>query len=321
MTIRGLVRITPLLVTLLLSGQTPTQRGLVGAGDNVSFLSPNRGNMRWTANHLAGCDYCDGAPILWIVDRLGNRQTVAFSITGADYVRVADLASGPDGSLTAVGNAISGSARMGTFIAWIFPDKARQVVTRVWPYAPNVVTVAPDGSVWTVGAVMKDDYRGEVQYNALRHYTPAGKLLVSTHIRGARCNSGGMYRVSDTSLLMSSQDRIGWLTNACQHIEFSFEAVQLGTYNCPNGYTTIAEPSGIALSSPNDLLIGGRWLAPLAPLELDRTSNTWRPVTVSEGSVRTKNLLGFDGLTLVTASTSSSMRRYNWSSQPTSGGQ
>jgi hypothetical protein len=321
MTIRGLICVTPLLVTALLLGQTSTQRGLVAAIDNVSFQFPIRGIMHWTGNHLAGCDYCEGAPTLWTVDRSGNRQTVAFSIPGADFLRVKDVASGPDGSVAAVGTAISGDSRMGTFIAWISPDGSRQVVTRVWPYSPMVVTVAPDGTIWTVGAVMKDNYMGEVEYNSLRHYTPSGQLLASNHVRGARRNNGGMYAVSEASVLMASQDRIGWLTNACQYIEFSFEAVQLGSYNCPNGYSKIGDPSGVALSSSDDLLLGGKWIAPLAPLELDRTNNTWKPVPVLQDSGKTNSLLGFDGLILVTRSMSSSMRRYNWSTQPTSGGQ
>ena len=115
----------------------------------------------------------------------------------------------------------------------------------------------------------------------------------------------------------------GHLQPACEkcRLEFSFEAVQLGSYACPNGYRRINDVSGVALSSADDLLVGGQWLAPLAPLELDRAANTWKPVPVYQDSGKTQKLLGFDGPTLVTSSMSSSMRRYTWSGGSSAGGQ
>jgi hypothetical protein len=309
-----------LLVEGLSVAQTSAQHGLVAAQDNTYFAFPVMGRMHWTGNRLAGCEYCDSNPILWAVDRQGRREAVAFQISGADHTYVYEVASGSDGSLTAVGLATSGDVITGNFIAWISPDTTRQVVTRVWPFSPNVVTVASDGTIWTVGAVMNDNFR-EVNPNVLRHYTPAGQLLASTIVRGTRPNSGGAYRVSSISALMASNDRIGWLTDVCQYFEFSFEPVQLGSYSCPNRYTKINDVGGVALSSANDLLLGSKWLAPLAPLELDRASKTWKPVPVARDSGNTRNILGFDGLTLVTSPMSSSMRTYAWSDQPSVGGQ
>ncbi len=121
---------------------------------------------------------------------------------------------------------------------------------------------------------------------------------------------------------MASNDHIGWLTDACQYVEFSFESVQLGSYTCPNGYDRQhMVDGGVALSSANDLLIlptGGRPLGPLAPLELDRAANTWKTVPVTLDSAEPQLILGFDGLTLVTSgysksANSLSMRRYAWS--------
>jgi hypothetical protein len=157
----------------------------------------------------------------------------------------------------------------------------------------------------------------------LRHYTTSGQLLASTVVRGVRPNSGGVGVVSQNSALMVSSDRVGWLTMACQYIEFSLDAVQLGNYACPSGYTNTQsyfDVGGVALSSADDLLLGGQWGAPLAPLELDRATNTWKPVPVYQDSGKTRYLLGFDGLTLVTSGLSG-MRRYTWSEQPPAGSQ
>ena len=324
MKVGRLIVILPLLGGL--SAQTSAQRGLLLSQDNLPYLFPLSGNMRWTGTRLAGCDFCvGGRPILWAVDREGNRETVALEIPEAGYTHVRDVAAGRDGSLTAVGLAFSGDSRMGTFLAWISPDGARQVVTRVWPYSPNAVTVASDGTIWTVGELMNDTPR-VVHPNVLRHYTPSGQLLASTIVRGVRKSSGGEYNVSPTSALMASNDRIGWLTMTCQYIEFSLDAVQLESYACPNGFTSIADVSGFALSSADDLLIGGRWLEPLAPLVLDRAASTWKPVPVFQDSGKTQMLLGFDGLTLVTSALSTVpgrdwMRRYTWSDEPSVRGQ
>ena len=319
MKIRWLIGL--LMAASLLPGQGSTERGLVLAPDNVSFLPPLMGHMRWTGNRLASCDYCADKPVLWAVDRQGNREAVAFAVPGAYLTQVWDEASGPDGSFTAVGLATSDDSRSGSFIAWISPDTTRQVITRVQPYSPRAVTVASDGTIWSVGEMLNENRR-VVYPNVLRHYTSSGQLLASTVVRGVRKNSGGLYNVSMMSELMVSNDRIGWLTATCQYIEFSFDAVQLGSYACPNGYTEIIGVRGVALSSADDLLIGGKWMAPFAPLQLDRAANTWKPVPIYQDSGKTVRLLGFDGNTLVGLSSKVfAMRRYTWADPPVAAAQ
>jgi len=308
-------------LSLLSLGLPPThglaQGKLTAIQGHVGYLVPARGHMRWTSNLLVGCDYCEGRPTLWTTDRQGNRENIALEIAGAELISVRDVAAGPDRSLAVVGLAVSGSARMGTFLVWISPDRSKQTITRVWPFAPSVVTLAPDGTIWAVGDVSKDDARGWVHHNVLRHYTPSGQLLASTVLRDVRPLANGFREVSQTSTLISSDDRIGWMTLSCQYIEFSFDAVELGRYSCPTGDARVGDLAGVALSRSNDLLVGSKWLAPVAPLQLNRATGTWTPVPVSQDSEKTWMILGFDDSTLVTASTSSTMHRYDWSGQMT----
>lgn len=278
----------------------------------VSYQLPAQGFMRWTSNLLVGCDYCEGKPIVWTTDSQGYRESISFIIPGATFVAVKDVASGPDRSLAVVGLAISGSSRMGTFIGWISPDRSKQTIARVWPFAPNVVTVAPDGTLWAVGSVMMNTAR-RLYDNVLRHYSSSGQLLASTVLQHVRPQSNGFPEVSEVSTLMASQDRIGWLTSTCQYIEFSFDAVELGRYPCPNGYSRSIDVAGVALSGVDDLLVGGQWLGPLTPLELNRSTQVWTPMPVSQDYGKTWKILGFDGNSLVTASTSSTIRRYSLS--------
>jgi len=310
----------------LLLGLVPTcssaQNQLTAIQGETGYQFPTQGRMRWTSNLLAGCDYCEGSgPILWTTDRQGHRETIAFEIPGVERTSVRDVAAGPDGSLAAVGLAISGNSRMGTFIAWISPDRSSQTITRVWPFSPNVVVFAPDGTVWTVGSVGNDSYR-RIYDNVLRHYTSSGQLLASTILQGVRTQANGFPEVSHASALLASNDRIGWLTHSCQYIEFSLDGVELGRYSCPAGYAKEGDLAGVALSASDDLLVGSQWLAPLAPLQLNRAAGTWTSVPVTQDFGKTRSILGFDGITLVTSSsTSSTMRRYSWSSQATTGGQ
>jgi hypothetical protein len=304
-----------LLAAGLLAGQTSGQRRLVVAADDIRSQSPADHLPRWTGGRLAGCDQCQsGAPILWTVDGQGNRDDTSLQVPQADRVGVRDVASGRDGALAAVGWAISADSRLASFVAWISPDRARQVLTEVGAYAPYAVTVAPDGTIWTIGATLDSGMRRQVDPNVLRHYSPSGQLLATTAISGTRRSDGGVANVAQSSTLMASDDRIGWFTLACEYVEFSFSAVELGRYTCPNGMSNAFKAGGVALSSANDLLIGGREVGPLSPLELNRATKTWSPVAVSGGPGNSLGLLGFDGLTLVThhQAQTYTMRRLTW---------
>jgi hypothetical protein len=90
------------------------------------------------------------------------------------------------------------------------------------------------------------------------------------------------------------------MTGSCQYIEFSFDAVELGRYACPDGILDASNLGGVALSPENNLLIELSQGIRLAPVELDRTTNTWGPVTVGKDSGSAERIMGFDGLTLVT---------------------
>jgi hypothetical protein len=118
--------------------------------------------------------------------------------------------------------------------------------------------------------------------------------------------------VADGSDLMASQDRVGWLTNACQYIEFAFDAVELGRYACPNTAKNNSDVGGFALSYGGDAVVGGLRHGSLAPLELDRASGTWVPTQAPSDEYHLASILGFDGTTLVALSEPTKLRRLSW---------
>jgi hypothetical protein len=310
----------PLMSLTMLPTSVIAQHQLVATHEDISALVSAGGRApRWTNKRLAGCDICEGAPILYTIDSSGRRETVALDIPGSDDTVVYNVAAGSDGSLAAVGFAVNGTSRMGSFIAWFSPDRSRQVITRLWPYGAQAIAVAPDGTIWTVGAVANDRYVA-IDPNVLRHYTPSGQLLTSTKVANARKSTGGLSMVADASALMVSNDRVGWLTRACQYIEFSLDGVELGRYSCPDGKLDILPLGGVALSPTDDLVIATKQAAPLAPVELDRETGAWNPVPVSQDAGKTNRILGFDGRNLVTLAFPL-IRRYAWSDAPRALGQ
>ncbi len=269
----------------------------------------------WNGSLLVGCDPCQARePILYMIDRQDRRDELVFELPGSGYIYVGGIGSGPDGALVVVGFGMSDDSRMASFIAWISPDRKRQIVTRTWPYLPFKVTVATDGTIWTVGPVRNGYNTATPDPNVIRHYDSSGHLLASASVNARP--DGNLVEVSSASRLMASSDRIGWLTGGCEYIEFSFDANELGRYNCPSGMLDGTDMDGVALSAGNSVVLGGKRNTPFAPLELNRAKRTWEPVPVPTDAARNWHLiLGFDGLSLVTFAHdpgSGKLRRFGW---------
>lgn len=302
----------------LLMGQTPTEhRALKSVGEMLIDGQSMRYIPRWNSSRLVGCDPCQsGSPVLWTVDRQGHREEIPLDIPGSGFVSVWSVASGPDGTLAVVGDALSNDSRLAEFVAAISPDRQRQILKRVWPFHPYTVTMAPDGTIWAVGPVLRENggtYNFYLHENVLRHYDTSGNLLQTVTVNGLR-KYNGIGHVSGGSALMASSDRIGWLTHACEYIEFSFTGIEMGRYTCPNGATDSFRMGGVGLSSSNELLVTGRTTdGPFTPLELDRATGQWSPVAVTGQPRNGYGLVGFDGTTLVTYPNPSTLRRFNWS--------
>jgi len=111
---------------------------------------------------------------------------------------------------------------------------------------------------------------------------------------------------------MTSNDRVGWLTIACEYIEFSFSAQEIGRYTCPNGAPDILSAGSAALSSADDLLVAGKPSGPLAPLALDRSTGKWNPVAVPADTRSAFELEGFDGLTLIVRRSDGRLQPLTW---------
>jgi hypothetical protein len=105
---------------------------------------------------------------------------IALSIPGASFTFVQDFDVTPGRTVIAAGFAES-DGRRAHFIA-IIPQNGPTRVIRTTPYWPFLLTVAPDGSIWTTGAEERYDESGHAigtnpDAAVLRHFDPSGVLI------------------------------------------------------------------------------------------------------------------------------------------------
>ncbi len=248
-------------------------------------------------------------PLIYSINRDGAREDIRFGLPDAYLIIMGGIAAGADGAIAVIGGAYSSDARAGTFLAWISPDRKTRTVTRVWPYVPRAVTIAADGTIWTIGWI-RDGERIPVR-NVLRKYDSRGSMLASFVERRAKgwTNTRGD-AVSD-STLTALADGVVWLTNGGEYIEYSSDLRERGRFDGPvlgDGRRI----EGVAVTASDDIYVGitggGKWDV----MWWNRLDRTWNIVPFPEAKPpHWGRLLGADGNALVTATPEvNNLRRY-----------
>jgi hypothetical protein len=203
-------------------------------------------------------------------------------------------------------------------LAWISPDRKQQIVTRVSPYVPDAIATAPDGTIWAVGRLKDEANPQAVTYNIMRHYDRSGQMLGSWTARPKRVLKRLWRGGTVESHLVAAGDRIGWVTNAGEYIEYSPYGVELSRFDGPAGVESDEKRvTGAALSGANELFLsvdrrprGGVSQV----VALDRQTGAW--LLALPGLTGREDLAGFDGrsLVLLSAGELGKVRRYKPSS-------
>jgi len=297
-----------------------TQKGhptIVSHGDPLPiFLQPRALlQARWVGGRMVGIEENDSHdPQLYTVTTDGPPERIRFVIPDSGHIRINDVAAGPDGALALGGSAYAADGKFGTFIAWIAPDRRSQTVTRTWPYVPWRITLAADGSIWTAGWVKDPPSRDvKMQFNVIKRFDQTGRVLTTSAPRArAAPEEGRGDAVGGFSFLRASSDRVGWLTNGMEYIEFSLDGREIDRFED----TALMEHRrhaslSLALSSDNQVMIGvvvnrRDWTI----WALDRERRAWiRHDVTGPGEPTWGHLLGFDGPFLVADVIDSKMRR------------
>lgn len=267
-------------------------------------------SARWSWNALVGVEENDSSvPILFVVNGEGHSERLQFRIPEAGHIWVYDLAAGPDGAIVLSGSASFDDGQAGAFLAHIGPGRKQQTVIRTSPYVPKKVALAANGVIWAVGWNL--DEAGHAEGNILKRFDKSGELLSTSAVRArSRFPNNGV----EYSVLRASADRIGWVSNAYEYIEFSLDGPELYRSSGP----PITEEYQIhnlsfALSKDNRAMVGAATATRWDVWILDRENRSWVPIEVNGAAKPGWGLLlGFDDDSLVAAEGRRTIQRYRF---------
>jgi hypothetical protein len=262
----------------------------------VPLPFPQRLSFLWSGHLLLDrLDDHTSAPQLVIVSGDYKVERISFDIAEASMVNVRSYAAGADGAIALCGSADTPGPKGTTYVSWISPDRKRRILTRVWPYVPEKVAIAGDGTIWAAGFLHEEPGLGAAALNVIRHFDVSGRVLASFSARPRPVPN----ETSDLydSYLLASRDRVGWFTKSNQYIEYSLAGEELNRYDGPGGVDPVRDVCGVGLSERNGLSVCVNQKGVWRVLALNRGTRTWdAELPEQEGYAL---LLGYDGETLV----------------------
>jgi hypothetical protein len=269
-------------------------------------------SFKWSGHYLLDIeDNNTASPLLKIVRGEHEVERISFDIEGVSVLTVTDYAARLDGAIVLCGIARGSGPRLATVIVWVDSDRKRRLVTRVWPYVPEKLVFAADGTLWTAGSIHEEPGDSMAERNVIERFDSSGKLLnlLRPHPKVDPAEGSEPYH----SYLMASRDRVGWFTSGNQYIEYSLAAQELARYSGPPGADPMRDLCGVGLDQANGLAVCVRQKDTTSVLMLNRAHGSWQPVLPDEK--RSSLLLGYDGQTLVMSSLPSTdeswvLRRY-----------
>ena len=265
----------------------------------------------WSGNLLLRVeDNLTASPLIDTTTRDGVHEAIAFDVAGSDLVNIRSVAAGNDGSILVAGNAFSRDSRRAGFLSYITPDRRNRTLIQTAWFFPETAALAADGTIWAIGSTFDGLEGRHNTFNVLQRYDRAGKMLSSSHSAGAIAWSNSSFDAGESSHLLPSRDRVGWLTNGCQYIEFSLTGAELGRFGPPEGMSQQGALQGVAISGSGHLVLSKRGGAGSGMLALDRESASWSPViVVGQSPSASLTVLGFDGEALVVSQGAGKLRR------------
>jgi hypothetical protein len=301
-------------VALIAQDAGPMPQPMVlSAGPNTALsisLKDKHEPLVWSGGTLLMSDGNSGAaPSVFGVNGQGQTTfSATLSVPDANVVRILSLARGQDGAVVASGYAVADDGRAAPFLAWWSADGLAERIVRLGPYAPRLVTVASDNTVWTVGYEVVDGFeRTGLEHGVIRHFDQTGHEIGSYVPRSTIKDKVRLVQ----GFLAASDDRVGWLsTNEVRddsgdtgvYVEVSQTGV-VRTYDVPKLPGQLI--FGFALTRSGQPFFCAQHPAPSlsgALYRLDRSSGTWAAVSVPQlrpADYPPLRLFGADGDSLV----------------------
>lgn len=301
----ALAAISALMISL--RGQTLVETGRAQILYDFSQQRPlTQKPPLWSGGALIVVDSNNSAgPVIRSFDDNGvELARIEFTIPGANVVHVRGVARGTDGTYGVCGRAFDSNGHGSGFVSWVPPDRKAIKTTQTLPYIPNIITMAPDRTLWTEG-LETDQYGNQNSrlvdrsHGVIRHFDTNARQIGSFMRRsGFTGNRYGLIY----GFIVSNKDRIGWYAQfAHRYFELSFD----GTVK---SYPGVAPPNsnnedvlGMAMTESGEVVASAVTYEPgrsvMRVYRLDRSGNTWAPVRMPFDLVLPYGglLLGGDG--------------------------
>jgi hypothetical protein len=293
---------------LPLYGQTLKATGTARVGALYSDRQP-----LWTRGALVSVESNKTrVPVIHAFDDAGRELSpIAFTIPGATLIQVLGVSRGSDGAAGLVGRAFNRDSREGGFISWISPDHQTVKTIQPAPYMPFLVTIAPDGTIWTLGTELVNEVENDPGVNpahgVIRQFSTNGTQLSSFLPRSDVF--GGKWLGLPNGFLVSNKERVGWYARSAQeYLEMTFDGkvTRFSGFAPPKSTLYI---TGLAITDDNEVfasaLQSGRAVHKTGLYRLDRGSGTWIPLVPPPGT-EGASILGSDANRLVLRGTDTS---------------
>jgi hypothetical protein len=210
------------------------------------------------------------APLIREFDNTGREiSQFELNIPGAHRINVysGGFARGFDGTLAIVGSAFTNDGRGAAFLASVSVDRKRQDVIRTAPYAPRVVTIGADGTLWTAGNEIEDGQLLKGDYKIVRRFDRNGRMIGAHVPRSSLSLERGYPTPIEYSHIVSSKDgRIGWFSEATRrYMEFALDGTLIRDIDTSELHGTgdlRRMIDGVALCDGGNLFVSATWLEP-----------------------------------------------------------
>ena len=265
----------------------------------------NKKAPAWSGGTLVAVENnLTSAPSIHLFDRQGQESSVPITIPGAVLIDIMGEAHGVDGATALCGYINDAKSRQAGFIA-IAADTGSDIkIFRTYPYIPQLVTVAPDGTYWAVGIenVGGTELRSPTNdRGVVRHFNKEGVQVEAFIPRSAIRHRADLFGMP--GYLAASLDRVGWYRNFGEdYVEISLDG-GIDVYPGVAVRESKGFATGFALTEKNDAFVSVQAdsIGLRKVYRLDRVQRTWVPIDLpddSESSVLPR-LLGADRNALV----------------------
>ena len=243
-------------------------------------------------------------PVIHSFDLSGAEITpIVLTIPGWEAIHIAGIARGADGAYAIIGRAVNQDRPGAGFITCVSPDRQTVKTVQPYPYVPHMVTIARDGSVWTVGAETVNGVENNPAVNKshglVRHFDTNGTQIGSFIPRSEVFH--GKWLGLPQGDLVSNGDRIGWYARLAQQYTELTSDGKVTTY--PGIVPPESNPYvfGLALFDNGDVIasvpVGRSGEQKPSLYRLDRFRGVWKAIATPANAM--PSIRGSDGKQLV----------------------